>query len=32
VQERMEKGIMLQAKVAAELRALGKDLSIPIDL
>ena len=32
VQERMEKGILLQAKVAEELRALGKDLGIPIDL
>ncbi|MHB8908899.1 MAG: Ldh family oxidoreductase [Syntrophales bacterium] len=32
VQERMEKGIPLQAKVAEELRALGKDLGVPIDL
>jgi LDH2 family malate/lactate/ureidoglycolate dehydrogenase len=32
VQERKGKGILLQAKVAAELRALGKDLGIPIDL
>ncbi len=32
VQERMKKGIPLQAKVATELRALGKDLGIPIDL
>ena len=31
VQERMEKGIPLQAKVAAELRALGKDLGIPVE-
>ncbi len=32
VLERMKKGIPLQAKVAAELRALGKDLGIPIEL
>lgn len=32
VQERMEKGIPLQAKVAEELRALGKDLGVPIAL
>jgi LDH2 family malate/lactate/ureidoglycolate dehydrogenase len=32
VQERMENGIPLQAKVAEELRAIGKDLGIPIDL
>jgi LDH2 family malate/lactate/ureidoglycolate dehydrogenase len=32
VQERMGKGILLQAKVAAELIALGQDLGIPIDL
>jgi LDH2 family malate/lactate/ureidoglycolate dehydrogenase len=31
VQERMEKGIPLQAKVAAELSALGKDLGIPME-
>jgi LDH2 family malate/lactate/ureidoglycolate dehydrogenase len=32
VQERMAKGIPLQAKVAEELRAIGKDLGIPIEL
>ena len=32
VQERMEKGIPLQAKVASELRTLGKELGIPIEL
>lgn len=32
VQERMEKGIPLQAKVAEELRAISKNLGIPIDL
>jgi LDH2 family malate/lactate/ureidoglycolate dehydrogenase len=32
VRERIEKGIPLQAKVAAELSALGKDLGIPIAL
>jgi LDH2 family malate/lactate/ureidoglycolate dehydrogenase len=32
VQERMEKGIPLQAKVAEELRSIGKELGIPIDL
>jgi L-2-hydroxycarboxylate dehydrogenase (NAD+) len=31
MQERMEKGIPLQAKVAAELSALGKDLEIPAE-
>jgi hypothetical protein len=32
VQERMEKGIALQAKVAEELRAIGKDLGFQIEL
>ncbi len=32
VRERMEKGIPLQAKVAEELRAIGKDLGVPLDL
>jgi L-2-hydroxycarboxylate dehydrogenase (NAD+) len=32
VQERIEKGIPLQAKVAEELRVVGKELGIPIDL
>jgi LDH2 family malate/lactate/ureidoglycolate dehydrogenase len=32
VRERTEKGIPLQVKVAEELRALGKDLGVPIDL
>lgn len=32
VQERMERGIPLQVKVAAELITLGKDLGIPITL
>lgn len=32
VQERIEKGIPLQAKVAEELRAVGKDLGIPLEL
>jgi len=32
VQERTEKGIPLQAKVAEELRAIAKDLGVPIDL
>jgi LDH2 family malate/lactate/ureidoglycolate dehydrogenase len=32
VQERIKKGIPLQSKVAEELRAIGKDLGIPIDL
>jgi LDH2 family malate/lactate/ureidoglycolate dehydrogenase len=32
VRERTEKGIPLQPKVAEELRALGKDLGVPIDL
>jgi LDH2 family malate/lactate/ureidoglycolate dehydrogenase len=32
VRERTKKGIPLQAKVAAELQAVGKDLGIPIDL
>ncbi|MBU2055179.1 MAG: Ldh family oxidoreductase [Proteobacteria bacterium] len=32
VQERLAKGIPLQAKVAEELRAIGKELGIPIDL
>ena len=32
VQERIEKGIPLQAKVAEELRAIGKDLGVPIEL
>jgi LDH2 family malate/lactate/ureidoglycolate dehydrogenase len=31
VRERMEKGIPLQAKVAEELRAIGKDLGVPIE-
>jgi LDH2 family malate/lactate/ureidoglycolate dehydrogenase len=30
--ERIEQGIPLQAKVAEELRALGKDVGVPIDL
>ena len=32
VQERMEKGIPLQVKVAEELRTISKELGIPIDL
>jgi LDH2 family malate/lactate/ureidoglycolate dehydrogenase len=32
VQERIEQGIPLQAKVAEELRTIGKDLGIPINL
>lgn len=32
MQERKEKGVPLQAKVAEELRAVGKELGIPIDL
>jgi LDH2 family malate/lactate/ureidoglycolate dehydrogenase len=32
VQERTKSGIPLQVKVAEELRALGKDLGVPIDL
>jgi LDH2 family malate/lactate/ureidoglycolate dehydrogenase len=32
VQERIAKGIPLQVKVAEELRAIGKDLGIPIEL
>jgi LDH2 family malate/lactate/ureidoglycolate dehydrogenase len=32
VQERMAQGIPLQAKVAEELRAIGKDLGLPIEL
>jgi LDH2 family malate/lactate/ureidoglycolate dehydrogenase len=32
VRERMEKGIPLQAKVAEELRSIGKDLGVPFDL
>jgi LDH2 family malate/lactate/ureidoglycolate dehydrogenase len=32
VQERIAKGIPLQAKVAEELKAIGKDLEIPIEL
>jgi hypothetical protein len=31
LQERMEKGIPLQAKVAEELRTIGKDLGVPIE-
>ena len=31
VQERMAKGIPLQLKVAEELRAVGKDLGVPVD-
>jgi len=32
VQERIEKGIPLQAKVAEELRAIGKELGVPLEL
>jgi LDH2 family malate/lactate/ureidoglycolate dehydrogenase len=32
VQERIEKGIPLQLKVAEELRAIGKDVGVPIEL
>lgn len=32
VPERMETGIPLQAKVAEKLRALGKDMGVPIIL
>ena len=32
VKERIEKGIPLQAKVAEELRAIGKDLGVPLEL
>ncbi|MBE0555767.1 MAG: Ldh family oxidoreductase [Proteobacteria bacterium] len=32
VQERSEKGIPLQEKVAEELRAIGKDLGVPLEL
>jgi LDH2 family malate/lactate/ureidoglycolate dehydrogenase len=32
VRERTEKGIPLQPKVAEELRAIAKDLGIPLEL